>query len=474
MRRFRADDSWRRVYWIEEALDPYAGSVELAGTHRADIAIIGGGLVGLWTAITLKEDDPQLDIAIVEGAFCGYGASGRNGGFVYPWTTKADLLLHLYGPDQAGYLMRESIKGIERIEAFCAASPMPTHYTPGRTVWAATGVEHIGSWDEAVAACAATGLADQMTVLGSSRAAALTGSAAHLDGVAIASSGTVNPARLVAALKHHAGELGVRIYEGSPVTGIGSTRSGAHLATAAGRIDCHRLVIATNAWAHALPALRNKLFVISSDIFATEPAPADLDHLGWAGDTAIFDSHLMLDYYRQTVDRRVVFGKGGWTIAFAGRMPGSIMRAGALVDLAYADFTRYFPTLGRLAVTHRWAGPIDRSYDSLPLIGHLDDHGRIIYGVGWSGDGVGGSGFGSRIMAALARGEMNDAARCGLVDRTVRTFPPEPVRYVGSHVVRAAIAGAERAEARGGRPGRIRRALTGFAPTGVVHSTREP
>lgn len=471
MFRFRIHN-WHNVYWLQKAPRAVAQPQQLTGKHSADVVVIGGGLVGLWTAITIKEQAPDTSVMIVEAAFCGYGASGRNGGFVYPWTTKADLLLQLYGPQQAEFLLRESIAGVRRIQDFCENATIPTHFVPGRTLWAATAPAHMGSWDAAVAACREVGLAGEMTVLDAAQAAQQAGTDRHLAGALIAHSGTVNPARLVAALAAHAQQLGVQIFAGSPVRHFSSTASGATVVAKKGQVACRNVVVATNAWAGSLPGLRRQLFVISSDIVATEPAPALLEDSGWSAATSIFDSNLMLDYYRLTKSGRIIFGKGGWTIGWSGHIPARMMRASTLADLAYDDFRRYYPRLAHVPVTHRWAGPIDRSYDSLPLMGRYDDHGRILYGVGWSGDGVGGSGFGSRILAGLALEERNTITECALVDRTVRRFPPEPFRYVGAHVVRSGIAARERALALGKRPGMIARALTNLAPTGVVHDTR--
>jgi hypothetical protein len=131
------------------------------------------------------------------------------------------------------------------------------------------------------------------------------------------------------------------------------------------------------------------------------------------------------------------------------------------------DFRRYYPALADVPVTHDWSGPIDRTPNSLPLLGRLGGREHIVYGVGWSGNGVGPSVVGGKILASLVLGRDDEWSQHPLVGRSVGRFPPEPIRYVGAHVVRAAVAAKERAEMRGDEPGRLAARLARLAPAGL-------
>ena len=206
-------------------------------------------------------------------------------------------------------------------------------------------------------------------------------------------------------------------------------------------------MIATNAWAAALRPLRNKLFVISSDMIATEPIPDRLDEIGWTQGEAITDSLTRVCYYRTTAEGRIAFGKGGGSIGFGGYIRPAMHRNAAGPSVVVRDFHRYYPMLRTVKITHDWAGPIDRTSNSLPIFGRLYEDSKIYYGVGWSGNGVGPSVVGGKILASLSLGQHDEWSECGLVAAASRSFPPEPIRFVGAHIVREALIRKESAEA---------------------------
>jgi len=207
--------------------------------------------------------------------------------------------------------------------------------------------------------------------------------------------------------------------------------------------------------------------VISSDIVVTAPVPERLEEIGWTGGEGITDSQIMVDYYRTTRDGRVAFGKGGWGIAIAGRVPASFDRHPRRARLVAEDFRRYYPSLDDVPIVGHWSGPIDRTPDSLPILGHLGAREHLIYGVGWSGNGVGPSVLAGKVLSALALGTDDEWSSFPLVDRPQKHFPPEPVRFLGAHVVRQAIVSKERAENAGRRPFWAAEQLSKLAPAGI-------
>ena len=181
---------------------------------------------------------------------------------------------------------------------------------------------------------------------------------------------------------------GRALHEHSRVTNF-SRSSPITIRTDRSTLSARRLVIANNAWATSIRELQCAIVVVSSDIVATKPIPERLAEIGWDKDLSITDSQTMVDYYRITRDGRIAFGKGGWTIAYGGRIGANFDRHAGRAAEVTADLRRYYPMLNDVPVTHDWSGPIDRTPDSLPRLGRLKNHPNIIYGIGWSGNGVG-------------------------------------------------------------------------------------
>jgi glycine/D-amino acid oxidase-like deaminating enzyme len=239
------------------------------------------------------------------------------------------------------------------------------------------------------------------------------------------------------------------------------------LRTGGGTLTAEKLVIATNAWAAGIRELSRGIVAITSDMVMTAPAPEKLAAIGWTGGEAVTDSQTMVDYYHATADGRVAFGKGGWGIALGGRIGSRFDRDVARARLVESDFRRYYPGLRDVPITHDWCGPIDRTPDSLPLLGRLGGREHIVYGVGWSGNGVGPSVVGGKILASLALDRRDQWSAYPLVERSAGRFPPEPIRFLGAHVVRTAVAMKERAEIEDRKPSAVAVKLASLAPAGL-------
>jgi glycine/D-amino acid oxidase-like deaminating enzyme len=285
----------------------------IAGEIHADVAIVGGGYVGLWTAIRIKEAEPSCDVVLLEQDICGSGASGRNGGFVLSWWPKLASLAREYGDAEAVRIASQSEDAIAELGRFCATHGIDADFRHGGWLWTATTRAQSGAWNAVLDVCDRVGVTP-FRRLPPDEVARRCGSAAHREGVFEASAAIVQPAALARGLRRVALAMGVRIHEHTPVRRF--TRAAPSiLFTPTGRVIADRVVIATNAWAASLPELSRAITVISSDMIATAPIPAELARIGWERDLAITDSQTMVDYYRLTRDGRVAFGKGGWTIA---------------------------------------------------------------------------------------------------------------------------------------------------------------
>lgn len=454
-----------RPYWLLDLLSSEQVLPALSQTERADVAIVGGGFVGLWTALNIKARAPGTDVVVLEQDVCGGGASGRNGGFVLSWWSKLPTLVKLYGLEDGVEIARQCEAAANEIGTYCREHRLEVDYNQGGWLWTATATSHVGSWEPAVSLTERAHV-NAFTRLTVEEIAARTGSDRHIAGVLQPSAATVHPGKLARALRLAALNAGVRVYERSRVVAVDRTEP-VRLRTPAGAVVASRAVIATNAWASALRELRNSLVVVSSDLVVTPPIPDRLEKIGWTHGEAITDSQMMVDFYRTTTDGRIAFGKGGWGIALGARIGAAFDRSTARRQHVAADFHRTYPSLADVPIAHDWSGPIDRSVDGLPLIGHLGGRRHLIYGVGWSGNGVGPSVIGAKIMTSLVLETDDQWSRNPLVDRRVQHFPPEPVRFVGAHLVREGVRRKERAELAGRSPSRVASALARFAPAGI-------
>lgn len=425
--------------------------------------------MGLWTALGIKRLDPACDVVVLEQDICGGGASGRNGGFVLSWWPKLSSLTALCGAEDAVRVARGSEAAIEEIRLFCEAHEIDAHFRRAGWLWAATSEAQRGAWEGVVALCEKLGVGT-FRRLAPEDVARRSGSRAHRAGVLEASAATVQPAALVRGLRRVALEAGVRIFEGTRVVAFDRGRP-VRIRTAGGRVTAERLVIASNAWAAGIRELSRAIVAITSDMVVTAPAPERVRALGWTGGECITDSQTMVDYYHVTRGGRVAFGKGGWGIALGGRIGPDFERNARRAAIVEDDLRRYYPGLADVPITHDWCGPIDRTPTSLPLMGRLGGQEHIVYGVGWSGNGVGPSVVGGKVLASLALGRDDEWSNHPLVGRSAGSFPREPIRYIGAHLVRAAVASKERAEMRGERPSRLSKRLARFAPAGLEDKT---
>ena len=459
-----------RSLWLHEALGDEPDAPPLTGRTSADVCIVGGGFVGLWTAYWLKQWDPGCDVVVLESDICGGGASGRNGGFVLSWWAKFPSLEKLLGSADAIEVCRQSAAAIDEIGEIAGRHGIDAQFTKGGWLWTARTPSQLGAWDETVEATAAA--APGMFIeLSDAEVGQRAGSPRHLAGVLEPSAATIHPGLLVRGLRRVCLELGVRIHEHTRVSGFTRGVSPVRVRTGRGEVAAERLVIATNAWAAGVRELHRRLVVVSSDIVATARIPDRLARIGWTGGECITDSQMMVDYYHATRDGRVAFGKGGWGIALGGRIGADFDRNPRRAAAVEADLRRTYPSLADVPVTHDWSGPIDRTPTSLPLLGRLGGRPHIVYGVGWSGNGVGPSVLGGRILASLALGKDDRWSRYPLVDRELGRFPREPIRFLGAHVVRGAVARKERAEREDRAPSWIDTRLSRLAPAGLEDKT---
>ena len=456
-----------RAFWLEEALDADPDvAPPLQGDDRADVAIVGGGFTGLWTAIRLKEQDPGLDVAIVERDVCGGGASGRNGGFVTSWWAKYLSLANICGNEESRRLAQASEDALDDIEAIDRDGDLGIAFRRDGWLWTATSEAQRGAWETLIDSLEKHQV-HPFRPLSAEEVADRSGTSRTLAGVLEPSCATVQPAMLARGLRRKALSLGVRIFEGSPMTRLDRARPPV-VRTDQGTLTATKVVLAMNAWGARFPELRRAIFVVASDIIATAAAPERLTKIGLTSGVAVSDSRMFMNYYRNTPDGRVVWGKALGKVAFGGRVDdrfdGPTPRAAEVEE----NFRALYPMLQGVPITHNWMGPIDRTMDGLPFFGHLGGHPQILFGIGFSGQGVGPTAVGGRILASLVLERDDEWSNSGLVRGPGKLFPSEPARYVGGHMVIGALRRKETNEDAGRGSGWVTRQLADLAPAGFA------
>jgi glycine/D-amino acid oxidase-like deaminating enzyme len=444
----------RPSWWLEEARADRPAAVEppLEARLEVDVAIVGGGYTGLWTALALHERDPALRVAVLEAREIGDGPSGRNGGFLHGYWSSLSTLRAVLGDGGALQVAHASSRIVPAVRTFLELR--------GEDAWLSEGgllkVAATAAEDEAVRrsvdAARALGVEEEALELTPEELRRRIDSPRFRRGVFFRDGATVQPARLALALKRAARDAGVQVFEHTPVTEVGS----AELETPAGSVRAAEIVLALNAWGTGWP-LNGRQTTFGSAVVLTEPVPELLEQIGWTGGEAVTDGRMFLHYFRTTPDGRVLMGSGSGRLEPGGRVGAEVLDDAAAQSRAHAGLRTLLPALGDARVDARWSGPIDVSADRLPRFGTVPGT-RIHYGAGYSGNGVGPSWLGGQILASLALGARDEWSSLPLVERDTRRLPPEPLRYVGGRIVRWGTLSVEEAIGAGRRPSAAARA----------------
>jgi len=417
---------------------------------------VGGGYTGLWTALALKERDPDLDLVVLEANRCGYGPSGRNGGFVHGYWSYLPRLRELVGDEGAIAVGRAGELIIPGIRAFCEQHGADVWLREAGMIRVSTTPGQDETADEEVEAARELGVPDEAVLLPPEELEARIRSPRFRAGVFMRECATIQPARLARALRR-AVIACAGVHEQTPVTDI---RPGV-LETPRGRVRAKEIVVAMNAAVAGWKPLRRKITIFGSYVVLTEPVPELLEQINWTGGEAVFDGRMFLHYFRTTNDGRVLMGSGSGPIGFGGRVDQRFTHDRPTAERAALGLRRLLPDLADAKITNTWGGPIDVSSDHLPFFGTVPGE-RIHYGAGYSGHGAGPSWLGGQILARLVLGVDDELTRLPLVTRRVPNLPPEPIRRLGGGLVRASILACEEAEEEGDRgslPARVGAAL---------------
>ncbi|MDE2240634.1 MAG: FAD-dependent oxidoreductase, partial [Rhodospirillales bacterium] len=431
---------WRGAsLWMEGVEDGLIPRPALEGEITADIAIIGAGYTGLWTAYYLKTRAPGLNIVVVEAETAGFGASGRNGGWVMGAILGEDRIVgHLPEPrrreswdllqaipDEVGRVTREEAIDCDFRKGgtlYCAAR-YPEQETRLRN-WLTTMHTQEGLNEEDIRWLSPAELTQELRIPGA------------LGAVYTPHCATIQPAKLVRGLAAAVERLGVKIYEQSLVT---QWRPG-EIRTAQGVVKAGWVVPAVEGYAASLPPLGDYQLPVQSLLIATEPLPEDVwAGIGLARGQSFSEFSRQVTYGQRTADNRLAFGaRGGYQ--FGGKLRTDFTPTEAEEGLRLYLMGEIFPQLKGVKITHRWGGNLGMSRRFQPHM-LLDSKNRIAISGGYGGEGVGASNLGGRTLADLILGRENLETRQPWVirDKTMaqalRRWEKEPLRWLGYNAI---------------------------------------
>jgi glycine/D-amino acid oxidase-like deaminating enzyme len=432
-------DYGSKFYWQETA--PWEPRPALEGTITADVAIVGGGYTGLWTAHHLLEADPSLRVVVLEAQEVGFGASGRNGGFAM---TLLDMsLTHLrrnHGDEQARAAHLAVAQSVEEIGQTIERHGIDCEWVHGGLTMVATSRPQLERVEADLETADALGLTG-FRRLSAEEVQADIHSPTYIGGLHEDHCGVLHPARLARGLARVVEGMGATLHDTTPVTGFDTSGPTVRLTTPRGEVRADQVVLATSAWASQLPWFRRRITPLYTYIALTEPlTDAQWDSVGWTRRQGVEDKRNFIHYYRRTADGRILWGGSDGIIYPGGGIRPEHDRSRKVLDRLTQTFRHTFPQLDQVRFSHHWGGPVGITGTLLPIFGTLGDDPRIHYGLAYNGHGVAPTHTGGKVLRdkVLGAGETEYTSLC-FVDAREPGFPPEPVRWMGAELTRRSL-----------------------------------
>ncbi len=451
-------------FWLETCGDSLVPRAPLDGSATADVAIMGAGYTGLWTAYYLLRAQPGLRVVTLERDIAGFGASGRNGAWCAPGLNiSLGRLERLHGRDAARATYQAVFDAVDEIGRVAADEQIDIDWRRGGELEIARGphetpqveaeyreLERFGFGERYQLLDADTLAADHLRVAGATRALFTPDAAA------------VQPAKLARGLARVVERLGATIYEQTEVTDFApADRSAGRkptLTTPRGTVTADVVVLAAEAYLTRLPRLHRALVPIWSLITLTEPLPDDVwAEIGWAGHELIGSPRYTVVYLSRTADGRLLFGGRGAPYRFGSPIRDEYDRHPPTHDLLRDLARAWFPALRRHDVkfTHAWGGPLGMPRDWHPTIAY-DAGSGIATARGYTGHGVSTSNLAGRTLAELIVGAQTERTALPLVNHRSPNWEPEPLRWLGVRFTQAALGRVDRLAEQSGKPPRGR------------------
>ncbi|MEE9297631.1 MAG: FAD-binding oxidoreductase [Acidimicrobiia bacterium] len=436
------------VFWSDRG-DAPAPAPTLGGEVTADLTVIGGGFTGLWAAIQALEEQPDLDVVVLEGEQCGYGASSRSGGFCDSSLTHGLENGLAHWPDDIEVLIRLGRENLNAIDASIDRYEIAADYRRAAEIGVATVAWHLELLEDGLETHGRFG--DDVELLEADEMQARVHSPTYLGGLIRHNDASlVDPARLCWGLRAAVESLGATVYEHSPATGVERDGRALMVVTPGGTIRSERVLMATNAYPGPVRRPRRYVIPVYDHVLMSEPLSTEqLVSIGWQEREGIGDVSNQFHYYRLTEDDRILWGGYDATYHFSNGLGPQHDQSDHTHGMLAEHFFKTFPQLEGLRFTHRWGGPIATTTQFTATWGTAHD-GRLTWVAGYTGLGVGASRFGARVALDLVFGQTTERTELEMVRKKPFPFPPEPLRWTGVQLTRKAIQRADRRQGKRG------------------------
>jgi glycine/D-amino acid oxidase-like deaminating enzyme len=446
-------------FWWHSIGLPTAGPA-LSGDRDADVCIVGGGYTGLWTAYYLKHADPSLRVVLLEARFCGYGASGRNGGWLtssLAGNRRRYALTH--GRDGVIAQQHAMNDAVDEVLRVCTAEQIDIDAVKGGELSIAVNEAQLERLHAEVAEAQEWGEPDYVLLDRPDARARL--NVANLRGAGFSPNcARIQPAKLARGLADVVRTLGVEVHESTRVTRIepASVAGGdARAVTAHGTVRATYVLRATEGFTAALPGLHRAWLPMNSSLIVTEPLTSRVwDELGWAARETVGDQAHAYIYAQRTADDRIAIGGRGVPYHYGSRTDHDGHTPRSTIAALQEILHRLFPITENAAIDHAWSGVLAVPRDWCSTSG-LDRATGLGWAGGYVGHGVATTNLSGRTLRDLVLGQATELTALPWVGRTVRQWEPEPLRWLGVQTLYAAYRTADRRERRGGRTARLAR-----------------
>jgi glycine/D-amino acid oxidase-like deaminating enzyme len=439
-------------FWLETCGDNLTPRPPLDGSTTVDVAILGAGYSGLWTAYYLLQRDPSLKIAIVEKEIAGFGASGRNGSWcTCHFPTSLGAIATHYGADAARSLYGAMVDSVDEVANVALAEGIDIHFVCGGGMSVARGSHQLPAMRASYEEFKGLGLGDRVQLLSKAEADARVRIADVHGAIFYKDAANIHPGRLVRGLARAVERRGVKIYEQTEVTDFSYGKDPV-LRTRRGDVHAKTIVLCGEAYLSRLRKLSRQIIPVYSLMTLTEPlSAADWAEIGWKERECIDSCRLTIEYIAKTADGRILFGGRGAPYHFGSRIDDEYDRHAPTIKMFRENVRKWFPQLKDVKFSHAWGGPLGAPRDFMPTMSY-DPAKGLAKAHGYVGNGVATSNLSGRVLADLITETKSEIVTLPPVNHRSPNWEPEPFRYIGVHFIQRAYWNIDQKAERTGVP----------------------
>jgi glycine/D-amino acid oxidase-like deaminating enzyme len=447
-------------FWHETCADDLTPRPALTTSLDVDVAIVGAGFTGLWTAYYLLRSDPSLRVVVLEAETAGFGASGRNGGWLsalFPKSSSALARLPGSSPDAVRRLTTAMQETVDEVADVTSDEGIDCHLHKGGTVAFARTRSQLNRARREVDESREWGLGEKDLMFLTADEATAVGRASNVLGATYTPHcARIHPARLARGLARAVERRGATIYEQTPVRSIAPSLA----TTPGGQVRAEAVIRATEGFTPVLEGMRRDVIPVYSLVVATEPLPVAVwDEIGLDDSPTFTDHRHLIIYGQRTADDRIVFGGRGAPYHFGSAVKPQFDREQRVFARLRETLVELFPALDGYAFSHAWGGALGIARDWVASVGF-----DPITGIGWAGgyvgDGVGTTNLAGRTLADLVNRRDTDLTRLPWVGHRSRRWEPEPLRWLGVNAGLRAMGLADHEESLTRRPSLVAKAMS--------------